>query len=152
MPADTPEFNDIERYLVRDGTIVPDASLDADRGWIEMDVRWLVTRDTVGAQLGCMGRTFLRPGSKHDIHRHPHAEEWEYVIAGRAIKHVGDMTVEMGPGDVIFVPRNVYHGLENASASEPVLTVWGYQGAANLEEAGYFLPSDDGIVTPSRTA
>jgi oxalate decarboxylase/phosphoglucose isomerase-like protein (cupin superfamily) len=145
MPADPPQFDDIDRYLVRDGAIAPDQSLDADRGWIDMDVRWLITRETVGAQLGCMGRTFLRPGSKHDIHRHPNAEEWEYVISGRAIKHVGDMTVEMGPGDVIFVPKNVYHGLENASATEPVLTVWGYQGAANLEDAGYFIPADDAI-------
>jgi uncharacterized RmlC-like cupin family protein len=73
-------------------------------------------------------------------------------INRRAIKHVGDMTVEMGPGDVIFVPRNVYHGLENGSATEPVLTVWGYQGAANLADAGYFLPADDGIVSAPGTA
>jgi quercetin dioxygenase-like cupin family protein len=143
MAATKPEFDDISHYLVRDGAIDPDSTLSPDRGWIDMDVRWLITRDTVGAQLGCMGRTFLRPGSKHDIHRHPHAEEWEYIISGHAIKHVGDMQVEMRPGDVIFVPKNVYHGLENASESEPVLTVWGYQGAANLKEAGYFLPSDD---------
>ncbi|MFR9805207.1 cupin domain-containing protein [Pseudonocardia sp. RS010] len=145
MPADKLASDDIAQYLIRDGAISPDSSLEPERGWIDMDVRWLITKDTVGAQLGCMGRTFLVPGGKHDIHRHPYAEEWEYVITGRAVKHVGDLTVEMGPGDVIFVPRNVYHGLENASSTEPLLTVWGYQGAANLEEAGYFLPSDDGI-------
>lgn len=142
MPADKLE-RDADYYLIRDGAIAADTSLDADRGWIDMDVRWLVTKETVGAELGCMGRTFLRPGSKHDIHRHPNAEEWEYVISGSAIKHIGDHSVEMSPGDVIFIPKNVYHGLENASATEPVLTVWGYQGAANLEDAGYFIPSDD---------
>lgn len=151
-PADQPEFaENLSHYLIKNDAIAPDESLTADRGWIDMDVRWLITRETVGAEKACMGRTHLRPGSKHDIHRHPHAEEWEYVISGHAIKHIGDGIVHMEPGDVIFVPANVYHGLENASDTEPVDTVWGYGGAANLEEAGYFLPADDAAEVEKAT-
>jgi len=132
-----------ERYRVSSLAVDPDASLSADDGWIDMEVRWLVTADTVGSKQTVVGRTVLKPGSKHDIHRHPHAEEWEYVVSGSAIKHVGDDSVRLETGDVVFVPANVFHGLENASDSEPVVTVWGYSGAATLEAAGYELPGGD---------
>lgn len=33
----------------------------------------------------------------------------------------------------------VFHGLENASDTEPLVTVWGYGGAASLADAGYEL-------------
>lgn len=129
-----------ERFRVSSGAVPPDRSLSADEGWIDMEVRWLITAESVGARQTVVGRTVLQPGSKHDIHRHPHAEEWEYVVSGSAIKHVGDDSVRLEAGDVVFVPANVFHGLENASSTEPVVTVWGYSGAASLEAAGYELP------------
>ena len=84
----------------------------------------------------------LPPGSKHDIHRHPNAEEFEYLVSGRGIARVGDTDVELGPGEVVFVPKNDYHGFEN-SGDEPVFMVWGYAGAASLDEAGYVRYADD---------
>ncbi|MGC4110432.1 MAG: cupin domain-containing protein [Nocardioides sp.] len=132
-----------ERYRVSSMAVDPDASLSADDGWIDMEVRWLVTAETVGSEQTVVGRTVLKPGSKHDIHRHPNAEEWEYVVSGSAIKHVGDDSVRLEAGDVVFVPANVFHGLENASQTEPVVTVWGYSGAASLEAAGYELPGGE---------
>jgi quercetin dioxygenase-like cupin family protein len=129
-----------ERFRVTPADVPPDRTLSADDGWIKMEVRWLITAGTVGAEQTVVGRTVLRPGSKHDIHRHPNAEEWEYVVSGTAIKHIGDDSVRLEAGDVVFVPANVFHGLENASETEPVVTVWGYSGAATLEAAGYELP------------
>ena len=64
----------------------------------------------------------------------------EYVTSGRAIKHIGDEQVDLTAGDVVPAPAGVFHGLENASDSEPLVTVWGYSGAASLAEAGYELP------------
>ena len=46
-------------------------------------------------------------------------------------------------GDIAFAPRNVYHGLENGSDTEPLITLWGYSGAPSLEKAGYIIPEDD---------
>ena len=105
-----------------------------------MEVRWLITDESVGSESTVVGRTMLRPGSKHDIPRHANAEEWEYVIQGNAIKHIGDEQVELTAGDVVFVPAGVFHGLENGSDTEPLVTVWGYSGASSLKEAGYELP------------
>jgi oxalate decarboxylase/phosphoglucose isomerase-like protein (cupin superfamily) len=46
-------------------------------------------------------------------------------------------------GELAFVPRNVYHGLENASDTETLVTLWGYCGASSLEAAGYVTPEND---------
>jgi quercetin dioxygenase-like cupin family protein len=134
------------RYKFNPGDVKADRSLREDRGWLKMDVRWVVTENSAGSEVTVIGRTILPPGvgAMHAIHRHPNAEEWEYVIHGTGIKHVGEESFYVRPGDVAFIPRNVYHGLENASDNEPLITIWGYSGAPSLEKAGYVIPEDEG--------
>jgi mannose-6-phosphate isomerase-like protein (cupin superfamily) len=119
-----------------------DASLTPERGWHDMDVKWLITRGSMGSSKTVVGRTYFPPGGKHELHRHPNAEEWEFIISGEGIKHVGDESFVMRAGELCFCPQNVYHGLENPSETEPLVTIWGYCGAGSLEEAGYVLPDD----------
>jgi quercetin dioxygenase-like cupin family protein len=107
-----------------------------------MDVRWLVTRDSVGATKTVFGVTIFPPGARHEIHRHPNAEEVEYLTSGHGIAYVGEDAIELGPGEAVFVPLNAYHGFENTSAGETVM-VWCYAGAASLEEAGFVTLRDD---------
>ena len=59
------------------------------------------------------------------------------------MKQVGDEIFTLHAGKLAFVPRDVYHGLENASDTETLITLWGYCGASSLEEAGYVIPQDD---------
>jgi quercetin dioxygenase-like cupin family protein len=106
-------------------------------GWIDMDVRWLVTRETVGAQEAVFGVTYFPPGSRHEVHRHPGAEEVEYLIAGEGVARVGDADVSMTVGDAVYVARDEYHGFRNTSETETAVMVWSYHGAASLDEAGY---------------
>ncbi len=112
-------------------------------GWIDMDVRWLVTRQTVGAEDSVFGVTYFPPGSRHEIHRHENAEEVEYLIQGEGVARVGEDDVAMGVGEAVFVPRNEYHGFRNTSATETAVMVWCYAGAASLEEAGYITEQQD---------
>ena len=125
----------------RDDEIQSDGSLSAERGWHDMDVKWLITGANMGARKTVVGRTFFPPGSMHDLHRHPNAEEWEYVLSGEGVKVVGDQEFVMRAGDVCFCPQNVFHSLRNES-QEPLVSIWGYCGAGSLEEAGYELPED----------
>jgi oxalate decarboxylase/phosphoglucose isomerase-like protein (cupin superfamily) len=126
----------------RDAEILSDTSLLPSRGWHDMDVKWLITTENMGSHKTVVGRTYFPPGSKHDLHRHPNAEEWEYVLSGQGVKVVGDQEFVMEAGDVCFCPQNVYHGLRNDS-DEPLVTIWGYCGAGTLEEAGYEIPGDE---------
>jgi quercetin dioxygenase-like cupin family protein len=129
------------RYKVAVRDTEPSPGLP-DRGWVDMDVRWLVTKDTVGASKTVFGVTFFPPGSKHDIHRHPNAEEVEYLVSGSGIAYVGDEAIELGPGEAVFVPQNEYHGFENDSDAEVVMA-WYYAGAASLEDAGFVTRLED---------
>jgi oxalate decarboxylase/phosphoglucose isomerase-like protein (cupin superfamily) len=113
-----------------------------ERGWLDMDVRWLVTKDTVGASNTVFGITYFPPGSRHELHRHPNAEEVEYLISGSGVAYVDDDAVEMVAGDAVFVPRNAYHGFENTTDDEVVMA-WCYSGAAGLEEAGFVTRRED---------
>lgn len=113
-----------------------------ERGWHDMDVRWLVTDATVGAERGVFGVTIFPPGSRHELHRHPNAEEVEYLVSGRGIAYVDDDEIELGPGEAVFVPRNAYHGFANTSDAEVVMA-WTYAGAASLAEAGFITRAED---------
>ena len=131
-------------FKVKADEVKSDGTLKEERGWHKMDVRWLVTNRNMDSKDTVVGRTIMPPGvkSKHAIHRHPNAEEWEYIVSGVALKHVGGESFTLLAGELAFIPRNVYHGLENASDTEPLVTLWGYCGASSLDEAGYVIPED----------
>ena len=128
-------------YKVTLARTAPDAGIPS-RGWVEMDVRWLVTKESVGATKSVFGVTMFPPGSRHEIHRHPNAEEVEYLVSGTGLAYVDDDVIELGPGEAVFVPQNSYHGFENSSDGEVVMA-WCYSGAANLEEAGFVTLKED---------
>jgi quercetin dioxygenase-like cupin family protein len=113
-----------------------------ERGWVDMDVRWLVTKETVGSSKTVFGITFFEPGARHELHRHPNAEEVEYLVSGRGIAYVGDDSIELGAGEAVFVPQNEYHGFENNSDAVVVMA-WYYAGAASLEDAGFVTRIED---------
>ena len=50
------------------------------------------------------------PGGHTPVHLHSNMEQMEVVLSGRALWEVGEMEREVGPGDIIFCPRNVKHG------------------------------------------
>ena len=139
MPASQP--TDDHPYKVGLESTPADPGIP-ERGWIEMDVRWLITKESVGSANSVFGVTIFPPGSRHEIHRHPNAEEVEYLISGHGLAYVDDDVVTLGPGEAVFVPRNSYHGFDNTSGGEVVMA-WCYSGAANLEEAGFVTRKED---------
>jgi quercetin dioxygenase-like cupin family protein len=113
-----------------------------ERGWVDMDVRWLVTGESVGAKQTVFGVTSFPPGARHEIHRHPNAEEVEYLVSGHGVAYVDDDAIDLGPGEAVFVPQNSYHGFENTSNAEVVMA-WLYAGASSLEAAGFVTRQED---------
>ncbi|HEY7154456.1 MAG TPA: cupin domain-containing protein [Gemmataceae bacterium] len=66
----------------------------------------------------------LDPGGLRELHWHPNADEWQYVVSGRA--HVtlfgshGRFREEtLNKGDVGYVPTGYGHSIENDSKDEP---------------------------------
>jgi quercetin dioxygenase-like cupin family protein len=124
---------------VRVGNVPADPNLSAADGWMDMDVQWIITRHSVGAQKTVFGITTFPPGARHDIHSHPHAEEVEYLIEGAGVARIGDTDVQMTAGEVVFVAENEAHGFWNTSQTDRAVMIWCYGGAASLDDAGYVI-------------
>ena len=124
-----------EEYVVRADTTGPaDFSGTA---FSHLDVRWLVNEERNGASLMGVGQTiYPRDGGTHEIHSHPNAEEVVIVQSGHGRHLVGDTWHHIGPGDVIFIPRDTPHAAESVG-EEDMIIYWMLGGVGSFEAAGY---------------
>lgn len=107
-----------------------------------LDVRWVVGPDT-GASMISFGQSTYPFQATHPNHYHPNAEEVVMVVRGRGTQIVGHDALDLGPGDVCFIPRNTPHRITGASDDEDLVILWAFGGAASLEDAGYVPLPDD---------
>ncbi|MFN8224835.1 MAG: alpha/beta fold hydrolase [Gaiellales bacterium] len=112
-----------------------------------LDVRWVVGPNT-GATLISFGQSTYPFGATHENHHHPNAEEVVMVVSGRGTQIVGRNALDVGPGDICFIPRKTPHRITGTSESEPLVILWAFGGAAGMEEAGYVPLPDDTEEVP----
>jgi quercetin dioxygenase-like cupin family protein len=105
-----------------------------------LDVRWVVGEQT-GASLIAFGQSTYPKDATYENHYHPNAEEVVIVLSGRGVQIVGDAPLEVGPGDIVFIPRSTPHRLTGTS-DEDLVILWAFGGAASIESAGYVPVSD----------
>lgn len=82
-----------------------------------------VSQETTGAKTIWSGYVVTPPGTASGAHHHGDCESAIYVIRGRVRFYFGqrlERTVDVGPGDFLFIPPNEIHAEENLSDSEPV--------------------------------
>ena len=104
-------------------------------GWVDMQVQFLIDKKSAGAD-HVVGWTVLKPGARHERHRHHNCDEFFIVLKGHG--HIySDLGEEpSGEGDVVYSPRGCWHGFNNTS-NEDVVLVWGWMGAGSIEASGY---------------
>ena len=89
---------------------------------------------------GC--RTFvvmdvaLAPGKSHDFHKHPDQDEMIIVKSGRVVQWLEDQSRELGPGDSVYIDKDVVHGSFNESDEDAELQV---VLAPSMGDGGYEL-------------
>lgn len=107
-------------------------------GFIDMGVHWLATVDTVGTRDLVVATSTFTQGGSHELHRHPHADEFFLVVDGAGQHLTANGEIRMNSGDLVFIPAGEWHGYR----TDPnVITraIYGYLGAGSLEQAGYEL-------------
>lgn len=73
----------------------------------------LFVNPSVGAKRLRMHISCVSPGKRaHPPHRHPE-EEIMYVLEGRGTMLLGDLRTEVEAETAIFIPSNLFHGIEN---------------------------------------
>ncbi len=84
----------------------------------------------VGADLFPISRTItgvlldLEPGALRELHWHPNADEWQYVISGQVGvtmfgSHGRHRVETLESGDVGYIPTGYGHSIENLSGDKP---------------------------------
>ena len=81
-----------------------------------------ISQATTGATNIYMGVFRVPAGAQSRPHYHENCESAVYMLSGRLEVRWGDQleeTVEIGPGDMVYVPPRETHLLRNLSESEP---------------------------------
>jgi mannose-6-phosphate isomerase-like protein (cupin superfamily) len=104
-------------------------------GWVDMQVQFLIDRKSAGAD-HVVGWTVLKPGARHENHRHHNCDEFFIVLKGKGHIYTENGEQPSSEGDVVYSPRTCWHGFNNTS-NEDVVLVWGWMGAGSIEASGY---------------
>ncbi len=81
-----------------------------------------ISQATTGAHNIYMGLFRVPPGARSRPHYHANCESAVYMLRGRLEVKWGDdleESVEIGPGDMVYVPPQETHILHNLSNEEP---------------------------------
>jgi len=128
--------NDDNHYMIHIDEVAPKAVSEA-LGWKQMDIRFPLPVEIARSGGVALFRAVFKPGSQHQAHYHPNADEFYYVIRGRAGVGNGQEEHEVPAGTIDFVPKGKIHWLRNLDSESEVEVLGGYLGVGSLEEAGY---------------
>ena len=78
--------------------------LPRDDGWVDMQVQFLIDKKSAGAD-HVVGWTVLKPGARHENHRHHNCDEFFIVIKGRGTIYTDTGEKPSAEGDVVYSPR-----------------------------------------------
>jgi quercetin dioxygenase-like cupin family protein len=78
--------------------------------------RWLVDRST-GAKSFALRLFEIQPGGIVPLHQHPEEHEI-FVITGKADVMSSSGSIPARKDDVVFVPSNMVHGIDNRKGKE----------------------------------
>lgn len=94
------------------------------------------------SQLGLATTEFKARGMRITTHLHEGDDEAFFVHRGGGTFLLGDRRIEIGQGDIVFIPKGVWHGFE--SSSENTLLVWAVSSSKYLElHRRFFLDTAD---------
>lgn len=86
------------------------------------------------------------PGRKMRVHKHLNNDELIFIHKGEGLLTLGDETIPVKTGDVAFVPKGTWHGLNNTGI-ETLLMVFQYS-PAGFEE--YFIERGTLVGEPTK--
>ena len=87
------------------------AGLKRKDGWVDMQVQFLIDKASAGAD-HVVGWTVLKPGARHERHRHHNCDEFFIVLKGHGHIYTDDGEAPSGEGDVVYSPRKCWHGFQ----------------------------------------
>ena len=92
-----------------------------------LDMKILLTTEATGGAISViMG--WHKPGEGPPDHVHFNQEEMFFIVEGIYELTVGDQTSTVGPGAIVFIPRNVVHRFKNVGDTTARMLDWSLPG------------------------
>jgi len=88
----------------------------------------------------------MTPGRKMRVHKHLNNDELIFIHKGEGTLTLDEESIEVKTGDVVFVPRGIWHGLDN-TGKENLLMAFQYS-PAGFEE--YFIENGTQVGMPDK--
>jgi mannose-6-phosphate isomerase-like protein (cupin superfamily) len=92
-----------------------------------LDVKVLLTTEATGGAISVL-MGWLKPGEGPSDHVHFNQEEIFFIVEGTYEMTVGDETSTVGPGTIVFIPRNAVHRFKNVGDSTGCMLDWSLPG------------------------
>lgn len=83
---------------------------------VPMNIKISKTNNGVNAVSFCTED--MTPGRKMRIHKHLHNDELIFINKGEGKLTLDETEYEVKTGDVVFIPRSVWHGLDNTGKAD----------------------------------
>jgi quercetin dioxygenase-like cupin family protein len=84
---------------------------------------WISRPSLTGSTAFCVMDVTITPGDGHAFHRHPDQEEVIWVREGRIEQWLEKDKHELGPGEAVYIPKDVVHASFNAGDSPAKISV-----------------------------
>src|SRR5262249_57321329 len=111
-----------------------------------LDMRVLLTTETTGGAISVL-MAWHKPGEGPPDHVHFNQEEVFFVLEGSYELTVGGETKTVGPGTIVFIPRNVVHRFKNVGGTTACMLDWSLPGGQDdYFEAVSELAAGDGFT------
>jgi mannose-6-phosphate isomerase-like protein (cupin superfamily) len=111
---------------------------------VPMNIKISKTKDGINNISFCIED--MTPGRKMRIHKHLNNDEVIFIHKGEGTLTLDEQSIEVKAGTVAFVPRGVWHGLDN-TGKENLLMVFQYS-PAGFEE--YFIENGTQVGMPTK--
>jgi len=133
----TDAFDDLKDAVKgNDGICFVPGGAEVRRGWNNIVYRAGLSAKNVGSAKLSMNLATIPPGGVALAHVHVDFEVMLYILEGRVRHEYGEglaLSVENGPGDLIYIEPGVPHEVFNLSDSEPVRAVVARSDASEWE-------------------
>jgi len=92
-----------------------------------LDMKVLLSTEATGGAISVL-MAWHKPGEGPPDHVHFSQEEMFFIVEGTYELTVGDQTSTVGPGTVVFIPRNVVHRFKNVGDTTACMLDWTLPG------------------------
>ncbi len=99
-----------------------------------------------GGELIKAGVVTYAAGDAPPPHVHPTDEQWIYLLEGRLATILGDEMEIIGPGDLVYIPRGIPHGIRLLGPLCRFFTCKSPAGSGALSEDYTEIPNLDDMI------